>query len=249
MTVISGAEPDLPLSPKIKIFSDFDGTISLLDVGDAFFEHFAGPEIREDIRRYEGRLIGAKELFRRGAARIRNISLEAVESFCAGFDLDPAFRPFLDWCASKRIDLVIVSDGMDVYVKPLLARAGIDVPFFCNEMRILPNGRAEVSFPWDNAESADCANCKRNILLTRSGDEDIIVLVGDGYSDRCPARYADLVFAKGSLETWCQRENISFTMFRDFDDVRKKLEQVIARKRFRRPHQAMLRRSLAWRRE
>ena len=38
----------------------------------------------------------------------------------------------------------------------------------------------------------------------------MIVYVGDGYSDRCPVQYADIVFAKGDLQTYCQEQNISY---------------------------------------
>ena len=53
-----------------------------------------------------------------------------------------------------------------------------------------------------------CANCKRNHLLTKSGDESVIVYIGNGSSDQCPSRYADIVFAK-LLLTLREAENIT----------------------------------------
>lgn len=82
--------------------------------------------------------------------------------------------------------------------------------------------------------------------MVNSADDDIIVMIGDGYSDRCPVKYADVVFAKSSLEKYCQRENVTFTAFRTFDDVRRKLESILSKKRFRKPKQPELRRKRAW---
>jgi 2-hydroxy-3-keto-5-methylthiopentenyl-1-phosphate phosphatase len=45
------------------------------------------------------------------------------------------------------------------------------------------------------------------------------VLVGDGLSDRCGARAADEVLARGELLAWCRREGLPARGFRDFADV------------------------------
>ena len=45
------------------------------------------------------------------------------------------------------------------------------------------------------------------------------VLVGDGLSDRCGAREADRVIARGDLLDWCAREGLAARPFRDFADV------------------------------
>ncbi|MFH1081548.1 MAG: phosphoserine phosphatase, partial [Pseudomonadota bacterium] len=44
-----------------------------------------------------------------------------------------------------------------------------------------------------------CGNCKRTILERCRPSYDRIIYIGDGYSDVCPAKNADLVFAKATL--------------------------------------------------
>ena len=68
-------------------------------------------------------------------------------------------------------------------------------------------------------------------MLSMSGDDDVIVYIGEGYSDRCPARYADIVFAKDDLLKFCHRENISYLEYRTFADVQLRLESVLSLKR------------------
>jgi 2-hydroxy-3-keto-5-methylthiopentenyl-1-phosphate phosphatase len=45
------------------------------------------------------------------------------------------------------------------------------------------------------------------------------VLIGDGFSDRCGAREADRVIARGDLLDWCAREGIPARAFDDFAGV------------------------------
>ena len=82
-------------------------------------------------------------------------------------------------------------------------------------------------------------------MLNVSADDDIIVYVGDGYSDRCPIRYADFVFAKRQLIKHCQEQNITYFEFNNFGDVQVKMEKIVQRKRIRhRQEAAMARREV-----
>jgi 2-hydroxy-3-keto-5-methylthiopentenyl-1-phosphate phosphatase len=77
-------------------------------------------------------------------------------------------------------------------------------------------------------------------MLAQSADEDIVVYVGDGFSDRCPVNYADIVFAKRHLIKHCQQQNITYHEFQNFGDVQKKLEEVLQRKRIRHRREAAM---------
>jgi 2-hydroxy-3-keto-5-methylthiopentenyl-1-phosphate phosphatase len=130
-------------------------------------------------------------------------------------------------------------------VERILSNAGLNyVPFFANHAEFIGE-RLKVSFPYTDSECSLCGNCKRNHMLNTSADEDIIVYIGDGYSDRCPVRYADFVFAKRQLIKYCQQQNISFFEFNHFCDVQVKLEEILQRKRIRgRQEAAMARREV-----
>jgi 2-hydroxy-3-keto-5-methylthiopentenyl-1-phosphate phosphatase len=72
-------------------------------------------------------------------------------------------------------------------------------------------------------------------MLTHSADEDVIVLVGEGYSDRCPARFADLVFAKDELLSHCRTNGIPYTEYRTFSDIQAILTSRLAARNKRSP--------------
>ena len=220
----------------VKVFVDFDGTITKTDVGNAFFREFAGREQYDSLlEEYKAERISAQECFRRGVAAIGSLAKEDAAAFVRGQEIDPSFSEFVRFCADRGVELRIVSDGLDFYIHEILSANGIQgVPVFSNALEFVADGSASsmrISFPYTDAECTRCACCKRNIMLTHAGDQDIIVYVGEGYSDRCPAQYADIVFAKDVLQTFCQKENISYYLYSSFRDVTGRLEKLLAKKR------------------
>ncbi len=235
----------------LKIFVDFDGTITRQDVGNAFFVKFGGGVCSKYVAEYKAGLISAKELFRKEVEAIGLLDeRKAVEWFHLQ-PIDESFQRFVDFCRQRNIKFHIVSDGLDYYIQKILRFNTIeDVSFFANHLEIQSgeNGSARLSitFPFDDAECTRCACCKRNIMLTRCGEDDIIVYIGEGYSDRCPAQYADFVFAKDDLQKFCQQENISYFMYSSFDDIVQRLGELLERKKLKPRRQAEMKRHEAF---
>jgi 2-hydroxy-3-keto-5-methylthiopentenyl-1-phosphate phosphatase len=226
----------------LRVFSDFDGTIALEDVGSQLFRTFAGSKADEIVQHLLNGTISARECLTRECGAVESATRSELEEFVNKFSLDPEFGEFVDFCRRRSIPVVVLSDGLDFYVERLLQKNGLgDLPFFSNHLELVEEGASTKlvpSFPHTDAECFTCGNCKRNHLLTLSGDDDIIVYVGDGISDRCPIRYADIVFAKGRLIRYCQEQNITYHEFRTFDDVRLRLEVILQRKRIRKRREA-----------
>jgi len=216
----------------LKVFVDFDGTITKQDVGNAFFREFGGPDCEEIVEEYKNERISAHECFRREVAAIGTLPLERAVTFLGNQPIDESFKTLLKFCQSNQIGLHIVSDGLDFYIREILSAHSLsNVSFFANALTMEETGVAgeyalSISFPFSDAECTRCACCKRNIMLTHAGDDDTIVYVGEGYSDRCPARYADIVFAKDELQSFCQRENISYFPYTSLEDVTNRLDRL-----------------------
>jgi 2-hydroxy-3-keto-5-methylthiopentenyl-1-phosphate phosphatase len=221
------------LIPSIKIFTDFDGTITLKDVGDSMFERFGGPRCLEFIEQYQDGLISAAECFRRESAACGEVDRNALDAFLDAQPVDTTFNAFADFCKTKNLGLTIFSDGMDYYIRRILNRMGVgDVPFYSNALHLVPvdstsKFRFEPKFPYLSESCDRCACCKRNIMLTHSADDDILICVGEGYSDRCAVKYADLVFAKDNLAEYCSKENMPFYEYRTFNDIAARINEMI----------------------
>ncbi|HTY36356.1 MAG TPA: MtnX-like HAD-IB family phosphatase [Bacteroidota bacterium] len=226
----------------LRVYSDFDGTIAHDDVGSRLFQTFAGPRANEIVKQLLDGSISARECLIRESAAVDDAPLGELEKFVNQFSLDPSFAEFVEFCRHRSIPVVVLSDGLDFYVERLLKKHGLgDLPFFSNHLTLSgQDGATKLvpSFPHSDAECLTCGNCKRNHVLTRSGDDDVIVYIGDGISDRCPVRFADIVFAKGRLIRYCQDQNISYYEFRSFRDVQERMSLILQRKRIRKRREA-----------
>ena len=243
------------MTRALKLFVDFDGTITKRDVGNAFFREFGGVICDEYVARYRSGEISAAECFRRELHAVGDLNLEAVSAFLAQQNIDPAFSGFVAFCRERSIPLHILSDGLDFYIRTILADRGIGpVSFLANELTVSEpdasgNARLAIAFPHGNAECTRCACCKRNAMLGLAGDDDLIGYVGEGFSDLCPAQYADIDFAKDELQTYCQRENISYFTYRTFADVVHRLDSLLSRNLPRKRARAALKRREVFMRE
>jgi 2-hydroxy-3-keto-5-methylthiopentenyl-1-phosphate phosphatase len=200
---------------------DFDGTVSPTDIGAAFARAFSpggsaeqeellGPWVRGEM--------GHRDLTRAQCRRIAASAGEAL-AFTRGFALDPHFAPFVREVEARGDRVMVVSEGFDFYLADQLARAGLaGLPFAANRLRF-EAGRVTPEFPWAAEGCGDCGNCKGQHVRAWRARGFATVLVGDGLSDRCGARAADEVIARGELLAWCRREGLAAREFRDFADV------------------------------
>ncbi|MGD1045255.1 MAG: MtnX-like HAD-IB family phosphatase [Bacteroidota bacterium] len=229
----------------IRVFCDFDGTVCQQDVGQQFFREFAGEKAEVSVRRLLSGEITMQMWFMELCNAIPSITRGELLKYVDQFSIDPHFPEFVRFCVGRDVPITILTDGLDVYVERVLSNGGVGhVPFFANHAEFVEE-RLKVSFPYTDAECSLCGSCKRNHMLNASADDDIIVYIGDGYSDRCPVRYADFVFAKRQLIKHCQKQNITYFEFNNFGDVQVKIEEIVQRKRIRhRQEAAMARREV-----
>lgn len=217
----------------INVFIDFDGTITRGDVGDALFERFGGEDSVRAVDAYRRGELGAAECFIAECSACGEVSRAGLEQFLREQEIDPTFPEFIAFCRERDLRVTVLSDGMDAYIAPILERHGLgDLDLFSNVMRLEPApdaGRVRFvpEFPWRDEVCDRCACCKRNHMLTLTSDDDPIVYIGEGYSDRCPVQYADVVFAKDELLRHCEMNSISFYPYGSFGDVRERLEKIL----------------------
>ncbi len=235
---------------NIKVFCDFDGTITKNDVGDLFFETFGDKTfyrwLVEKWRDYE---ISSKEMWEKIAEKVK-VDEDEMGKLILSQEIDPYFPEFVKLCKDNGIEIFIVSDGFDFYIRKILERNGLsDVKFFSNKLWI-EDGKVALDFPYPDSVCRICGNCKRNHMLTLSADEDIIIYIGDGYSDRCPAEYADIVFGKKELLKFCRERNIPVYEFETFKDVIEQFQRFLSgKKKLKKRWQAELKRREVFMRE
>lgn len=230
----------------VRVFVDFDGTVTRRDVGDELFRRLCSDEaFNSIIARWECKDLTGPEMYDALCSASRAMHETEFEQFLSEHEVEASFGAFVQWCESRSYPLIILSDGCDAYIEPLLRRAGLHVEYKCNTLRF-ENGFPRMQYPFFDPRRPMLANCKSNHIALSSRDDDIIVYVGDGRSDFEAACYADMVFACGVLETYCQEKNITFRRFGNFHDVRLVLSDMIDGFRLRHRMRARLLRRQLW---
>lgn len=153
--------------------------------------------------------------------------------------LDRMLSDLLAFCREHDISATVFADAEEHSCLPTLHKEGFREVGVVSDRHVwLPaidgSSMAEwADFPYANSECDGCFRCKRNLMLGNAGEGDVLIYAGDGHADACPAEYADIVFAKGPLQTWCQQHNITYVVFRDLEDVRRHLAFVVDRRGLR----------------
>jgi 2-hydroxy-3-keto-5-methylthiopentenyl-1-phosphate phosphatase len=200
------------------VLVDFDGTITQNDVGALFFDTFAKEESTKIVSLWVKGRISSRECLKRLCQVTRAGKSELVK-FALSQKIDGKFPDFVDYCKCKKLKLVILSDGLDFYIKLVLEKFALEeLPFYSNVLRF-ENNRLKPEFPYFDQGCGNCGNCKRYHLQNLKKANQQVIYIGDGLSDRCAVREADLVLAKVDLHRFCMEEGIKHYSFKDFGDV------------------------------
>lgn len=213
---------------KKLILCDFDGTVNTKDMGYLLLNRFSAGDweaIDQDFR--DGKM-GSKEAYTRMVPILKGDEAEVLRFIGEHSQIDPHFKTFYRSCCENGIDVKIVSDGLDFYIRTVLEIHGLsEIPFYANVTRFRSDGRMDISFPHVSERCGLCGTCKKQILLNHRTEYDKILFVGNGLSDRCAAREADLAFAKDALYPYCIDQDITCHYFRDFSDILRDIKKRI----------------------
>ncbi|MBM3249646.1 MAG: HAD-IB family phosphatase [Candidatus Omnitrophica bacterium] len=204
---------------KCIVFFDFDNTIATCDVFDSMLPRFSRNdlwiELEKDWRKGK---IGSKECLE---LQIRGMSLDKarLDKYLSGIKLDPYFKKLVKLFQNRKIRTIVLSDNFDYILKRVLNYNAINkLKIYSNKLRFA-KGRISPCFPYRSANCQICAHCKTKNLLANIKRDSIIIYIGDGRSDICPAGYADIVFAKEELLDYYRDKKMMCLAYRSLKDV------------------------------
>jgi 2-hydroxy-3-keto-5-methylthiopentenyl-1-phosphate phosphatase len=217
---------------KPVVFSDFDGTITRLDVTDEILKQYADPAWREVEEQWRRGEIGSRECFERHAALVR-VTAKQLNALIDSIPLDPDFPDFYRMLEARQLPFYIVSDGFDYVIRRVLKKVGADGELrngrhlFSTGLE-LEAGRMRAVFPHSNHGCKHgCATCKPAIIRRVRKKQQPVVFIGDGLSDRFAVEEADIVFAKNELLAYCRERGLACRPFETFGDVQKALAEFL----------------------
>lgn len=216
------------------IFSDFDGTVTDIDVTDEILTQLAHPSWREVEQAWVQGLIVSRECLERQMALVETTE-KGLNALIDSIGIDPYFSKFYRFVRKHAIPFYVLSDGFDCVVRRVLRHAGVDgelrngAHLFTSALR-LEGRRWTVSFPNCNPPCGHgCATCKPRIMRRLGHKHYPIVYIGDGLSDRFAVEESDVVFAKRQLFAHCRERGIACHPFNTFADVEDALQETVER--------------------
>jgi 2-hydroxy-3-keto-5-methylthiopentenyl-1-phosphate phosphatase len=153
---------------------------------------------------------------------------EALQALAASQPHDPGFTPFVRRGQAAGIPVEVVSDGFGFFIEPALASLGVSgVPVITAATTFPPGERPRIAFPNGHPRCFVCGTCKRTRVQAHQAAGRAVVFIGDGYSDRYAAGYADIVFAKHALLRLCAENGWPFRRWTEFVEIDAWLAGVI----------------------
>ena len=196
---------------------DFDGTSTLVDVGDALCARFADPSWLEIDRRYARGELSLPEAQRQMWGLFRATREEAMAYALEVGALRPGLDVLLDRAQSLGYALRLASGGFDFYIQAILGqRLARFASVHCNSARF--EGARMAPIFAEGLGCARCAVCKGEVLARAAAGS---IFVGDGHSDTCAIGKASRLFAVrgGRLHRAAEEQGEPVTAFEDLAEV------------------------------
>jgi len=200
---------------------DFDGTITTRDTLHVIVEEFGASGLWDGLEpRLRRGEISIEDAMSQQFAAVTATRDEVLPRVFEHSSVRDGFTDLIAWTTAHAVPLVVLSAGFRDVIDAVFDRAGIHgLEIHSNDIRFSRDG-AELIFAERGAACGVCGTrCKRDVLGTVRDDAQTLVYIGDGISDRCAARTADLIFARASLAEDLTAAGEDFIPFETFHDV------------------------------
>jgi len=213
---------------KFAVLSDFDGTITTINVMDTLYEMFGGPSTRFHMARWTRGEISTMEEVEQVFKTVKSTRRE-MEAFLRTVELDPGFKSMLAFCQKLDYPFAIVSDGLRWYIDYILDSHGVEeIKVYAGEIIFLERG-FRFEYPWYDPAFPMRSTAKPAIVKDYQRRGFKVVFVGDGLSDVEAVEVADVVYAKDVLLREARERGIVVREFDELNDVYRDLRHLFTR--------------------
>lgn len=200
------------------IQSDFDGTITEDDVSFVLLDTFAEGDWRKLFQQYRENKISVGDFNTRAFAMVKASSEELLQVARDKVRLRDGLHNLVAYCQERGFRLVIVSNGLDFYIKSILEGVGLgNIEIHAARTRFNAGG-LEVQYigPEGTPLNRGFKEAYTKLFLKQGYQ---VAYVGNGPSDIFPASLAQHVFARDGLLESCREKKVKCKPFSDLNDV------------------------------
>ena len=203
---------------KTLIQCDFDGTVTEKDTSFFLLDAFAQGDWRQVLRDYKEHRISVGDFNTKAFAMVKDDETTLLEELKGRVKVRSGFHELVDYCQKKGFRLVIVSNGLDFYIKAVLKDLGLDsIEVHAAQASFLPEGMKVQYIGPDGKKMEDRFKEAYIKSFLKLGYR--VIYIGNGDSDFAPAKYAFYVFATGELLAYCKENSLKHKPFENFFDI------------------------------
>ncbi len=203
---------------KTLVQCDFDGTVTEEDTSFFLLDAFAQGDWRRLLREYKEHRISVGEFNTKAFAMVKADEPTLLEALKGKVEVRAGFHELVNYCLKKGFRLVIVSNGLDFYIKAVLKNLGLEnIEVHAAQASFHPQGMEVQYVGPDGKRLGDGVKEAYTKSFRKLGYR--VIYMGNGDSDVAPAKYAHHVFATGELLAYCRENNLNYKPFENFIDV------------------------------
>lgn len=203
---------------KYAIITDFDGTVTTCDIGNALCLHF-GTTTPEKIDAAHARRDDSRSWMIRHFGQVKTDKEEFEKIIFSYAVIKKGFNELASYAREHNIPFEIASGGLDIYINPILKKNNVaPIPVYSVQGKFTADG-IMVNFPY--YENMTLEHFKESRVKYYKAQGYTTIFLGDGPSDFEAAVAADIVFATSLLEKILREKNIPFHEFNDFETTLK----------------------------
>lgn len=219
--VKEGTNSGLKKAPKTLVQCDFDGTVTIGDIGFMLLDSFASGEWRQWEEKYVTGEISVGHFNTKVFGMVTADRQTLLDYIKGSVIIRPGFAEFVNLCRQRDFRLVIVSNGLSFYIEQVLGDIGLPgLEVHAADTRFCPDGlRVEYRGPDGTIVDSGPKDAYTSSFLA---DGYRVIYIGDGRSDFLPARRCNLIFAandEGNLLKICRRKNVDCYPYTSFHDI------------------------------
>jgi len=208
---------------KTLVQCDFDGTVTEEDASFFILDAFAQGDWRRLLREYKEHRISVGEFNTKAFAMVKDDKPTLLEALKGKVKVRAGLHELVNYCLKKGFRLVIVSNGLDFYIKAVLKDLGLEnIEVHAAQASFHPEGM-KVQYVGPDGERLEDGFKEAYIKsFLKLGYR--VIYMGNGDSDVAPAKYAHHVFVTGDLLEYCRENNLKYKPFENFIDAVREID-------------------------
>jgi 2-hydroxy-3-keto-5-methylthiopentenyl-1-phosphate phosphatase len=208
----------LERAKKILVQCDFDGTVTIDDISFMLLDAFAKGDWHVINQEYADGKISVGQFNERAFGLVRASKKDMLSYIERRVVIRPGFDEFIAVCRKKGFRLVIVSNGLDFYIKKIFVDRGLaELEYHASETRFHAN-KLKVRYVGPDGSVVD-SGFKEKFVEEYIRENYQVVYIGNGTSDLSPAKGAHRVFATESLLENCRLTGLACIPFLSFYEI------------------------------